>query len=152
PGVIRLGGAAYDRVGVMHPNTVGGGWGYSTCGSRGSVVGDFVYDFSRRPVNYVRWPAAGQSGIPTSWGGGESPSPLPAGVSGPVGYPIMVVYSAAQGVTMRAAEIVAPGGARLPIYYAPQQFEYDYQVIIPQKPLAPATTYHVRFDINVNGV
>src|SRR5438105_13222265 len=151
-GVNQLWDAPYHRLGMMHPNSVATGWGYSTLGSRPSTVGDFVYDFSQRPVNYVRSPAAGQSGIPTSWGGGESPSPLPAGVSGPVGYPIMVVYSAGQGVTMRAAEIVAPGGTRLPIYYAPQQFEYDYQVIIPQKPLAPATTYHVRFDINVSAV
>jgi uncharacterized protein YkwD len=151
-GVNQLWDAPYHRLGMMHPNSVATGWGYATLGTRPSTVGDFVYDFSQRPVNYVRSPAAGQSGIPTSWSGGESPSPLPAGVSGPVGYPIMVVYSAGQNVTMRAAEIVAPGGARLPIYYVPQQFEYDYQVIIPQQPLAAATTYHVRFDINVNGV
>ena len=151
-GVNQLWDAPYHRLGMMHPNSVATGWGYSTVGSRGSTVGDFVYDFSQRPVNYVRSPAAGQTAIPTSWSGGESPNPLPAGVSGPVGYPIMVVYSAGQGVTMRAAEIVAPDGSRLPIYYAPQQFEYDYQVIIPQKPLASGTTYHVRFDINVNSV
>lgn len=151
-GVNQLWDAPYHRLGMMHPNSVSTGWGYSAIGSRGSVVGDFVYDFSQRPVNYVRSPAAGQSGIPTSWGGGESPNPLPAGVSGPVGYPIMVVYSAGQNVTMRAAEVVAPDGSRLPIYYAQQQFEYDYQVIIPQKPLAAGTTYHVRFDINVNSV
>ena len=151
-GVNQLWDAPYHRLGMMHPNSVATGWGYSTLGSRGSTVGDFVYDFSQRPVNYVRSPAGGQSGIPTSWGGGESPNPLPAGVSGPVGYPIMVVYSAGQNVTMRAAEIVAPDGSRLPIYYAPQQFEYDYQVIVPQKPLAAGTTYHVRFDINVNSV
>jgi|SRR5579859_2065054 len=151
-GVNQLWDAPYHRLGMMHPNSVSTGWGYSTIGSRPSTVGDFVYDFSQRPVNFVRSPAAGQTGIPTSWSGGESPSPLPAGVSGPVGYPIMVVYSAAQNVTMRAAEIVAPDGSRLPIYYAPQQFEYDYQVIIPQKPLASGTTYHVRFDINVNSV
>src|SRR5438105_783031 len=151
-GVNQLWDAPYHRLGMMHPKWVATGWGYSTLGSRGSVVGDFVYDFSKRPVSYVRSPAAGQSGIPTSWSGGESPSPLPAGVSGPVGYPIMVVYSAGQSVTMRAAEIVAPDGSRLPLYYAPQQFEYDYQVIIPQKPLASGTTYHVRFDINVNSV
>ena len=53
---------------------------------------------------------------------------------------------------MRAAEIIAPNGSRVPIYYAAQQFEYDYQVIIPQAPLAAGTTYHVRFDINVSGV
>lgn len=63
----------------------------------------------------------------------------------------MVVYSAGQNVTMRAAEVVAPDGSRLPIYYATQQFEYDYQVIIPQRPLSAGTTYHVRFDINVGG-
>ena len=151
-GVDQLWDAPYHRLGMMHPNSVATGWGYSTVGSRPSTVGDFVYDFSQRPVAYVRSPAAGQSGIPTSWSGQESQSPLPSGVSGPVGYPIMVVYSAGQSVTMRAAEVVAPGGARVPIYYAPQQFEYDYQVIIPQKPLAAGTTYHARFDINVNGV
>ena len=151
-GVNQLWDAPYHRLGMMHPNSVATGWGYSTLGSRGSTVGDFVYDFSQRPVNYVRSPAAGQSGIPTSWDGHESPNPLPAGVAGPVGYPIVVVYSAGQNVTMRAAEIVAPDGSRLAIYYAPQQFEYDYQVIVPQQPLASGTTYHVRFDINVNSV
>jgi hypothetical protein len=40
---------------------------------------------------------------------------------------------------------------RVPIYFVPQQFEYDYQVIIPQRPLAVNTTYHVRFDITVAG-
>jgi hypothetical protein len=63
----------------------------------------------------------------------------------------MVVYSAGQNVQFRAAEIVAPNGTRLPFYLAPQQFEYDYQVIIPQRPLAVNTTYHVRFDITVAG-
>src|SRR5260221_3804712 len=151
-GVNQLWDAPYHRLGMMHPNSVATGWGYSTIGSRPSTVGDFVYDFSQRPVNYVRSPAAGQTGIPTSWGGGESPRPLPRGVSGPGRYPIMVVYSAGQSVTMRAAEIVAPDSSRLPLYYAPQQFEYDYQVIIPHLPLAAGTTYHVRFDINVNSV
>ncbi|HEX9495291.1 MAG TPA: CAP domain-containing protein [Candidatus Limnocylindria bacterium] len=151
-GVNQLWDAPYHRLGMMHPNSVSTGWGYSAVGSRGSTVGDFVYDFGGRPVDFVRSPANGQGGIPTSWSGQESPNPLPAGTSGPVGYPIMVVYSAAQNVTMRAAEVVAPDGSRLPIYYAPQQFESDYQVIVPQRPLAAGTTYHVRFDINVNGV
>lgn len=150
-GVDQLWDAPYHRLGMMHPNSVSTGWGHSDLGSRGATVGDFVYDFSQRPVDFVRSPAAGQTGIPTSWGGGESPNPLPSGVGGPVGYPIVVVYSAAPNVAMRAAEIVAPGGARLPIYYAPQQFESDYQVIIPQQPLPAATTLHVRFDITVSG-
>jgi hypothetical protein len=149
-GVRQLWDAPYHRLGMMHPNASTTGWGFSTMGNSATVA-DIVYDFSLRPVEFVRSPAQGQTGIPTSWSGNESPNPLPAGVRGPVGYPIMVVYSAAQSVDMRAAEVVAPNGSRVPIYYAPQQFERDYQVIIPQQPLAAGTTYHVRFDINVSG-
>jgi hypothetical protein len=148
-GVTQLWDAPYHRLGMMHPSASSAGWGHSDLAGS-STVGDITYDFGIRSVNFVRSPAAGQTGIPTSWSGNESPNPLPAGVSGPVGYPIMVVYSGGQPVDMRAAEIVAPDGSRLPIYYAPQQFERDYQVIIPQRPLAAGTTYHVRFDINVN--
>ncbi|MGH2471997.1 MAG: CAP domain-containing protein, partial [Candidatus Limnocylindria bacterium] len=150
-GVRQLWDAPYHRLGMMHPNATTIGWGHSELNGRQSNVGNIVYNFGFRPVEFVRSPAHMQTNIPTSWSGQESPSPLPAGVSGPVGYPIMVVYSAGQNVVMRAAELVAPGGTRLPIYYAPQQFEYDYQVIIPQRPLAVNTTYHVRFDITVAG-
>src|SRR5205823_5189629 len=78
-------------------------------------------------------------------------SEVASGGSGPYGYPIMVVYSAGQNVQFRAAELYGPNGVRLPFYVAPQQFEYDYQVIVPQRPLATNTTYHVRFDITVAG-
>src|SRR5438093_252789 len=150
-GVQQLWDAPYHRLGMMHPNATTTGWGHSDLvGS--ATVADITYDFGFRAVDFVRSPANGQTNIPTSWSGNESPSPLPAGATTPVGYPIMVVYSGAQRVDMRAAEVVAPDGTRLPIYYAPQQFESDYQVIIPQRPLAANTTYHVRFDINVNGV
>src|SRR6184192_3622622 len=150
-GVQQLWDAPYHRLGLMHPNATTIGWGHSELNGRQSNVGDIVYNFGLRPVEFVRSPAAMQTNIPTSWSGRESPNPLPAGVSGPVGYPIMIVYSAGQNVQMRAAEVVAPNGTKLPIYYAAQQFEYDYQVIIPQQPLAVNTTYHVRFDITVAG-
>src|SRR5438552_4928688 len=151
-GVRQLWDAPYHRLGLMHPSASTLGWGHSDIGGRGTTVGDIAYDFGLRPVDFVRSPAHNQTNIPTSWSGNESPNPLPAGATRPVGYPIMVVYSGGQSVVMRGAEVVAPDGTRLPIYYAPQQFEYDYQVIIPQRPLAANTTYHVRFDINVNGV
>jgi cysteine-rich secretory family protein len=150
-GVRQLWDAPYHRLGMMHPNATNIGWGHSSLNGRETTVGDLVYNFGFRAVDFVRSPAHLQTNIPISWSGRESPNPLPSGVSGPVGYPIMVVYSAGQNVQMRAAEVVAPGGARLPIYYAPQQFEYDYQVIIPQRPLVANTTYHVRFDITVAG-
>jgi hypothetical protein len=148
-GVSQLWDAPYHRLGLMHPSAMSAGWGHSDLAGS-ATVGDITYDFGIRSVDFVRSPANGQTNIPTSWSGNESPSPLPAGVSGPVGYPIMVVYSGGQPVDMRAAEVVAPDGTRVPIYYASQQFERDYYVIIPQRPLAAGTTYHVRFDINVN--
>ena len=149
--VSSLWDAPYHRLGMMHPNATTIAWGHSDLNGRETTVGDIVYDFSFRAVDFVRSPANMQTNVPTSWSGHESPNPLPSGVSGPVGYPIMVVYSGGQNVQMRAAEVVAPNGARLPIYYAPQQFEYDYQVIVPQQPLAANTSYHVRFDITVGG-
>lgn len=148
-GVRQLWDAPYHRLGMMHPNASTVGWGHSDLAGSATVA-NIVYDFSLRPLDFVRSPAHGQVGVPPSWSGNESPSPLPAGVRGPVGYPIMVVYSAAQTVDMRAAEVIAPNGTRVPIYYVPQLYERDYQVIIPQQPLAAGTTYHVRFDINVN--
>ncbi|MGH2490001.1 MAG: CAP domain-containing protein [Candidatus Limnocylindria bacterium] len=150
-GVRQLWDAPYHRLGMMHPSASTMGWGQSLLGGRGTVVGNIAYNFGLRPVEFVRSPAHGQTSIPTTWSGNESPSPLPAGAPKPVGYPIMVVYSGGQSVVMRGAEVVAPGGVRVPIYYVPQQFEYDYQVIIPQRPLAANTTYHVRFDITVAG-
>jgi uncharacterized protein YkwD len=150
-GVRQLWDAPYHRLGMMHPNATSIGWGHSELNGRQNNVGDIVYNFGIRPVEFVRSPANRQTNIPTSWGGQESPSPVPAGTSGPYGYPIMVVYSAGQNVQFRAAEIYGPNGVRLPFYLAPQQFEYDYQVIIPQRPLAINTTYHVRFDITVAG-
>ena len=150
-GVQQLWDAPYHRLGLMHPNATTIGWGHSELNGRQNNVGDIVYNFGIRPVEFVRSPAHMQTRIPTSWSGHESPSPLPSGVSGPVGYPIMVVYSAGQNVQFRAAELYAANGTRLAFYVAPQQFEYDYQVIIPQRPLAVNTTYHVRFDITVAG-
>jgi len=150
-GVQQLWDAPYHRLGLMHPNATTIGWGHSELNGRQSNVGDIVYNFGIRPVEFVRSPANMQTNIPTSWSGHESPSPVPSGTAGPYGYPIMVVYSAGQNVQFRAAELYGPNGARLPFYLAPQQFEYDYQVIVPQRPLATNTTYHVRFDITVAG-
>ncbi len=150
-GVRQLWDAPYHRLGMMHPSASSMGWGHSDLGGHGTTVGNITYNFGLRPVEFVRSPAHGQTNIPTTWSGNESPSPLPAGAPKPVGYPIMFVYSGGQTVVLRGAQLIAPGGAQVPIYIAPQQFEYDYHVIIPQRPLATNTTYHVRFDITVAG-
>src|SRR5260370_17523773 len=77
-GVNQLWDAPYHRLGMMHPNSVSTGWGYSTVGSRGSTVGDFVYDFGGPPVDLVPSPAHAHGRIPTTRTGPESPHPPPA--------------------------------------------------------------------------
>src|SRR5438105_1159814 len=101
-GVQQLWDAPYHRLGLMHPNATTIGWGHSELNGRQSNVGDIVYNFGLRPVEFLRSPANMQTNIPTSWSGHESPSPVPSGTSGPYGYPIMVVYSAGQSVQFRA--------------------------------------------------
>lgn len=149
---LELWAAPYHRLGMMHPHNVVAGWGHASYGGREQSVGDFVYDFSSPSPAVVRSPAAGQTGSAASWNGNESPSPLPAGAPRPVGYPIMSIYSNARMVVLRAAAVVrASDGAAVPLYFPPQLYEYDYAVVIPQRPLERATTYRVRFDLTVGG-
>jgi hypothetical protein len=51
---------------------------------------------------------------------------------------------------MRAAQLSGQDGTNVPFYYAPKESN-DAEIIVPQRPLAANTTYHVRFDIDVNG-
>ena len=147
----ELWAAPYHRLGMMHPHNIVAGWGHSSLG-REATVGDFIYDFASAAPGVIRSPAPGQTGIPTSWNGNESPSPLPAGASRPVGYPIMVIYNNARTTVLRGASLVrASDGANVPLYFGTQQFEYDYAFVIPQSPLASGTTYRVRMDLTVAG-
>jgi len=149
-GVRSLWDAPYHRLGMIHPNAYAVGWGAATSSTgRVTVVGDIAYDFGMPTVDVVRSPARAQSGIPSSWSGRESPSPVPGGTSGPYGYPIMAVWSAGRSVDLRGASLIGNGVA-LPFYVAPQEFERDYIVIVPQRPL-PVGTIGVRFDVTVGG-
>jgi uncharacterized protein YkwD len=149
-GVRSLYDAPYHRLGMIHPHAYAVGWGSAASSTgRVTVVGNFAYDFSMAAPDVVRSPARGQSGIATSWSGRESPSPVPAGTSGPYGYPIMAIWSGARTVELRGASIHGNGVA-LPFYVAPQEFERDYWVLVPQKPL-PVGTITVRMDVTVAG-
>ncbi len=144
----ELWAAPYHRLGMLHPHNVVAGWGHS---SGEATVGDFVYDFSTSaPV--VRSPAPGQTGVPTSWSGNESPNPLPAGAARPVGYPILIIQPNARTTVLRGASLVRlSDGAGVPLFNGTPQFENDYAFVIPQSPLAEGTTYRVRFDLTVGG-
>ncbi|TME88474.1 MAG: CAP domain-containing protein [Chloroflexi bacterium] len=52
-GVRQLWDAPYHRLGLIHPSASTMGWGFSTIGGRGSVVGDIAYNFGLRDL--VEW-------------------------------------------------------------------------------------------------
>lgn len=145
-GVRVLWNAPYHRLGMMHPQAVAVGWS-----GMSRTVGDIAYDFGRPAPDVLRSPAAGQTGVPTSWSGDEYPAPQPADAAGPFGYPIMLVYSHGRRVDLRGAQLSTPDGRPLAFYVAPQEYETDYQVLVPRDPLPPATRIHVRMDLTVSG-
>ncbi len=67
-GVSQLWDAPYHRLGLMHPSASSAGWGHSDLAGT-ATVGNITYDFGIRSVDFVRSPANGQTGIPTSWSG-----------------------------------------------------------------------------------
>lgn len=149
-GVRKLWDAPYHRLGMMHPQTRVFGWGREPRSSGGVVVvGNIGKDFSTVPIDVVRSPAKGQTGIPTSWSGHESPSPVRPGSSGPYGYPVMIVYGGYKAVDVRGISL-HHNGTPLSLFVSPQQFERDYALVVPDKPL-PVGKIDVRMDLTVAG-
>lgn len=146
-GVRKLWDAPYHRLGMMHPQTRVFGWGREPRSSGVVVVGNIGKDFSTVPVDVVRSPARNQTGIPTSWSGHESPSPVRPGSSGPYGYPVMIVYGGYKHVDVRGISL-HHNGTPLSLYVSPQQFERDYALIVPDRPL-PVGKIDVRMDLTV---
>ena len=104
--VEQLFNAPYHRLPYMQPGAVTFGIGFD---GRFSCI-DFGFPATE---GFEVSPAADQTGVPTSWDGVESPSPLTIhGVSGPVGYPIVCAYFAdtLETVTVDSAALSGPGG------------------------------------------
>ncbi len=149
-GVRSLWVLPYHRLGLMHPHAIVAGWGYAEIDGRRATVGVLVYDFASAAPDRVRSPATGQR-VAGTWDGQEFPDVLPAGASRPVGYPVMLIASAARTVDLRAARITGPGGL-VPHHVVPQLYERDYVAIVPARPLAQGARYRVRLELTIAGV
>ncbi|HUG56050.1 MAG TPA: CAP domain-containing protein [Candidatus Limnocylindrales bacterium] len=149
-GVRSLWVLPYHRLGLMHPQAVVAGWGHADVAGRTATVGVLVYDFGAPAPERVRSPASGER-VPGSWSGEEFPDVLPAGAARPVGYPIMVVYSGARAVELRAARLTDASGRELAHHVVPQLYEPDYVAIVPAIPLAPSARYRVQLELTVAG-
>jgi uncharacterized protein YkwD len=101
------------------------------------------------PLSY---PADGQQGVPRSWNGNESPDPLPAGATRPVGYPFTL-----QGVMGKLfvdwAEMRDGAGQVVAVHPNPPLCpQFNCYALIPVQPLSPRSTYSVTAQGSVGGV
>ncbi len=88
----------YHRIPFVHPSTKEAGYGIATPGCQWWASGVDVMNFGRGPDTTnepVRYPWHGQTGVPKSWDGAESPQPpLPPGASYPSGPVITLTFPA----------------------------------------------------------
>ena len=88
----------YHRIPFVHPSTKDTGYGIAAPGCQWWASGVDVMNFGRGPDTTdqpVRYPWPGQTGVPKSWDGAESPQPpLPQGASYPSGPIITLTFPA----------------------------------------------------------
>lgn len=120
----------YHRLPFMDYRITDCGAGYAS-GARNSAVMDFGTRFSAPPPERLirTYPADGQTGVPTSWSGGESPDPLP-GAPRPVGYPVSL-HIAVPASNVFLAHWPLPGAAwpLAELADAPEQWQLTRAVL-----------------------
>lgn len=149
----------YHRVISLDPGAHYTGYGYGR-NAQGAAVD--VMDFGSGPTDTGVWsaaqpyplayPANGQTDVPYSWGGGESPDPLPPGAAHPVGYPFTL-----QGVKgtlqVSAAQLRDAAGAVVPTHPSPADCSsFNCYALIAVSPLRANATYTVQASGTVGGV
>lgn len=148
----------YHRFAILDPYNHYAGYAHHT----GAPVAVDVMDFGSGPTGEGVWmpatpyplayPADGQTNVPTSWSGAESPSPLPPGAQGPVGYPF-TLQGVGGGVTITQAELRTEAGELVPTHPNPPDCASgSCLALMAVTPLMPHTTYVVTAAGDVSGV
>jgi hypothetical protein len=145
----------YHRVPILSYYFTDIGFGLNSNGPE--TVMDFGSTHASAPVSRLinPYPVNGQANVPTTFSGGESPNPFPAGVT-TTGYPISVQIAQpsnpTQGTTKAANtyQLTDSTGKTIPVYtldYGSDPNHFlggDTFFMLPQQPLNPATTYNAQ--------
>jgi len=145
--------APYHRVFALKPNY--NYMGYAMDRSKEAAVDVLDLGFEDGPAlppDPIGYPADGQTGVPTTWGGGEDPNPLPPDAPRPVGYPFSL-----QGVggsfQVTWIEMRNGNGQVVSVYPNPELCpDFKCYILIPVSPLQPLMTYTVHAVGRVSGV
>ena len=141
----------YHRIPFVHPSTKDAGYGIATPGCQWWASGVDVMNFGRGPDTTnepVRYPWHGQTGVPKSWDGAESPQPpLPQGASYPSG-PIITLTFPAGAFQVTAHRLLDPGGAEVAHQFVdpgndPHGFLSQTVSLYALDPLQGSATYSV---------
>lgn len=141
-GIRLLFDAPYHRIAFLQPGSAPIGIGIQG----GALTVDYAVS---NDEGVGLSPASGQSGIPVSWDGNESPSPMRVhGGSGPVGYPIVFGWFSPrlEGITVVSMKLFDPAGNLVPGYVNTPANDDELRfagVLLPQGKLHPGTTYRV---------
>lgn len=147
----------FHRVVLLDPNAHYAGYGSDqSANARVDVL-----DFGSGPIDAGVWssaapyplayPADGQVDVPPSWGGGESPDPLPPGAQRPVGYPF-TLQSVGGKLQVDTIELRTATGQVVPVHPNPAGCASSCYALIAVAPLQPNTAYVVEGSGNVGGV
>lgn len=149
--------SAYHRLALLSPAATAAGYGHVTLDGRSVNVMDLVRDAAgdgSRPV--VVFPAPGDTGVPASWDGIETPAPpAPAG-----GFPSGPIISVASrpGVALAITEHTLRSEAGEPIAHMLVTGDDDgvlagwsAALLYADEPLLPGATYEVHVEGTVDG-
>lgn len=136
--------APLHRRGVLDQSVSQVGFGYATDGVYHAYVLESAQDHlaTSHPSDVQPYPANGQTDVPLSWSGGESPEPFP-GLDYPTGYPL-TVFPIHGGSTFLSASLDltrADDGAPVTVVQSPTR----NIAFAPVAPLEAGVTYRVSF-------
>ena len=144
----------YHRVPLVHPNTEHWGFGMAVGLPANCEVIDYTSGAAVLPGPSL-WPIDDAYGVPTSWGGWESPQPpLPEGVTYPSGPIITLVFENGTNPQLSTAVLLGPGGHDVPAQVQSPANDSHLTTtwsIYSHDPLASQTEYTVEFEGVVSG-
>lgn len=136
--------APLHRRGVLDESALQVGFGYATDGVYHAYVLESAQDHlaTSHPSGVQPYPANGQTDVPVSWSGGESPEPFP-GLTYPSGYPIMVfpIHGGSAFLSASLDLTRLQDGASVALVQSPTR----NIAFAPVVPLEPGVTYRASF-------
>ena len=150
-------GTFYHRIPLMQPDLREIGIGYTRGGPGWISVLDCVSALSHdTQIDYVRYPARDQTGVPRSFQD-EVPSPVPDGHAGSAGFPVTVYFARNQKVSAASLTLVDSHQKSVTGYYSdpehPATFfdQWHAVCLIPSQALKPGERYTARLSASVDG-